>query len=410
MRLVGLVALLLALLSALLPASPAQGQSVGISPGSMEVEDAFRGTEYTELLLILNDSNRPVTFRLGATGEAGPWITFAPEGQPDQTIERVRAPANQQTRVLVKIRVPADAPNRAHTAEIDLTEVTSTAPGDDDGGGAGVNRGFSVSVSVNVTGTQRLAGNVFGAAVPDTEVGLPLRALAEFENTGNVVAEPEMLLVVRNEAGQEVGRLTKGDFSVAVGASDDLRAEWDTTGQQVGSYRVRLAVRLGGETIFSEVFNVRLEPEGFFTRRGELDSLTLTNAPQPGELATLVATFTNTGQIETVGAFRGQVYRDDVLVDTVESEELLVLTNEQVDFELFVPVPERGVYTVRGAVNYEGRETNERSIEFKVPPDLGSGGLFETWQIIAAAAIVAVLIIAAVFEARRRMRAGRSEP
>lgn len=394
------ISFLLALCALLFSGAPAQAQSIGISPGSLEVYSALRGGTYTQVLTIINGQSETLAFRLSPAGEAASWVTLYTEADPFVPISRIEAPPGQDTRFLVKVRVPETAPTRLHLAGVQI----QSAPVDEEEE-SGVTGGFLVDVSIDVTGTQHLAGILTDVSVPDTEVGLPIRALMTFANRSNVVAEPEIDLLIVNEAGSLVGGLTEEQLPVDVDAEADLRAEWPTADQQVGLYRVRVTVRLQETQIYQEPFDVQLWPEGTFTRQGELDSLELGNEPQPGGIAEVVAVFRNTGEIETLATFQGQVSRGDVLVGTASSQaEVLVLSGESEELAVFVDVPEKGKYTLEGLVNYEGKETDPRAVTFKVPPDLGSGFLGRPWWQWGIGSVLALVVVGVSTVEVRRWR------
>jgi len=403
-RLAALASLIVAAGAGLLMETRADAQSIGVSPGELQVADALRGGEYDRILTIINGRSEPLAFRLGLEGEAASWITFYDEQDLSQPLDRIDVPPGTDTRVLVQVAVPGEAPNRRHVGTI---LVQSVAPGeedgDDEGAEAGVTGGFAVDVLVDVTGTQRLEGILTGFTVRDTEVGLPFRARSIFKNTGNVVAEPEIQLVILDEGGLLAGGATVKQLPVKVDREASLKAEVETTGLRVGPYRIGAIVRLGEKEIFSQPFDVRLWPEGHFTRQGELERLDLTNAPNPGAAARLLAVFRNTGEVDTVATFLGEVYRDDVLIGTASSAELLVETELTIELDIIVPVDERGEYRVEGRVNFEGKETNSHSVTFKVPPDLGGGFLGRPWwQVIAGGFVAAAVVFAAAVEGRQR--------
>lgn len=400
---------MLAVAVCLLQTPATRAQSIGISPGSLEVNEALRGGEYSRPLTIINQQPEPLAFRLVVQGEAAAWVTLYDGADPSKPVRTVDVPAETDKTLTAKIVIPADAANRQFLAEIALESVAPGSEEEPEESGAAVTTGLALDVVINVTGTQRLAGTVSGVTVGDTEVGRLLRARMDFQNTGNVVVEPEVTLLVAAESGSVSGGNTTKQEPVPVEGSATLKAEWDTSGQQVGSYRALVTVRLAETQIYSESFDVRLVPEGTFSRVGELTSLTLTNTPFPGAVARVAAGFRNTGEIDTRAAFQGEVYRDGTLIDTASSVELFVETGAAVELEVFVPVTVKGKYTVKGAVNYEGKETEPGEITFDVPPDLGGDSLFGRpwWQLMIGFGVVAAAVLFVVDRGRWWKRPGQ---
>jgi hypothetical protein len=401
-RLASCALIITAALSALTVLSSAvEAQSIGISPGSLEVTSALRGARYSRTFTIINQQASPLVFDLSVTGEAADWVKLYDRADTSAPVDRIEVPPNTNGIVSVIVEVPPDAPNRRFIAEIGLQSATDDPEGDDSG--AAVAPGLALDVVIDVTGTQVLQGNIYDVQVRDTEIGLPLRARMDFENTGNVQAEPEIHMLVSNEAGEIVGDATTVADAIEVGARETIKGEWDTSGQPEGPYHLELSVLLDGEEVYAAPFDVRIWPRGTFTRQGELTSLRLDNRPYPGAVALLVAGFRNIGEIDTLAAFDGEVYRDGTLVGKATSTELLVEEGGAVELEVFVEVPERGKYRVEGVVNFEGKETAPMSVDFKVPPDLGSGFLFgrPLWQVAIGSFLVMTVAAAAGLEGRR---------
>lgn len=407
---------LAAALSAGLPTLPVHGQSIGVSPPELVVEDGFRGSEYRETFLVLNEQTVPIEFKLsvegpsvdrgtpiGGTvsdvGDASEWVT--PEDLSSEPIRRIRAAANETVSVVAHIRVPAEAANGTYRANIILEEVIASEV---EGSGQDVARSLVTQLRVDVVGDQRLEASIADVVLDPVEVGQPLRVRMALENTGNVELIPEVRLNILDAQGAPVDDVAQAHERVPVGASVSLATEWDTTGRLPGQYRVDVVVLVSGQQAYNREFPFELFPEGTFTRQGEFLSLELTNRPDPGAVASLIANFENTGKIDTLAKFVGRVFRGGELVDTIESTELLVQAGARGELEVFVPVEERGSYSVEGLINFEGHETETRTIEFKVPADLGAGGFPQTWQLIAIGAIVIVIVVAGALEVRRRRR------
>ncbi len=81
----GAIILLILTLVCLIPA-PLHAASIGVSPPSIEIAEAFRGTEYERTIRLFNADEQPGIFELGATGEIGSWVTFHDPPGPETTL------------------------------------------------------------------------------------------------------------------------------------------------------------------------------------------------------------------------------------------------------------------------------------------------------------------------------------
>jgi hypothetical protein len=385
-----------AALLALAALGSAGAQGIGVAPAMIELEDALRGAEYTNLLTVFNREESDLVAEVTGQGEAGQWASLRPLDDETTTLDSVVVAANSQTRVLLRVTVPPDAPNGPHEGSIGLQTVAPEGEGD--GGGTGATVGVGVALTINVTGTQNLTGEVLDMSADDVEVGYPLRVQTTFHNTGNVKAQPDIRLQVKDSLGTVVAEAAYGDTTVDSGATQAIHSEWDTTGAENGDYVAGVSVLLGGQAIDIRDLPFKILPPGTLTRQGDLESLTLENEPYPNGVAKIVATFRNTGQIDTRATFTGEVYHKSALIDSVSSQELLVEPRQSVALDAFADVLEAGTYTVTGKVNYEGKETEEKELTFAVVSP-GGGGDDELpiwlWAVIGGAALmVAVAIVA----------------
>lgn len=380
-----------AALLALVLLSPAGAQGIGAAPAIIELEDALRGGEYTNLLTVFNREESDLVAEVTGEGEAGQWASLHPLDDETATLDSISVPANSQTRVFLRITVPPDAPNGPHKGSIGLQTVAPEGEGD---GGATV--GVSVALTVNVTGTQNLTGEILDMSTDDVEVGYPLRIRTTFHNTGNVKAQPDIRLQVKDSLGTVVAETSYANTTVDPGQTQNIQSEWDTTGTQAGDYVAGVSILLGDQAIDIRDLPFKILPTGTLTRQGDLKSLTLENEPYANGVAKIVATFRNTGQIDTRATFLGEVYHMSAIIDTVSSQELLVEPRQSIALDAFADVQEAGTYTVKGKVNYEGKETESKELTFAVvsPGDGGDDELpIWLWAVIGCGALIAAVII-----------------
>jgi hypothetical protein len=370
----------------------AQG-GIGIGPVEVKLDDALRGSEYSRTLTIMNQRDSDLTFQFVKEGEAGEWASFYSADELATPLDTVLAPANTKTQVTLRISVPSDVPNGEHTGRIRVQSILEEQP---EGGAAGVSLGVASDLKINVTGTQNLTGTVQDMYTRDVEVGYPLRIYTKFQNTGNVRAQPNIAVQVKDAQAAKVGETSCADTTVEPAAIELIPCEWDTTGKQAGDYIAAVVISLGETQIDTRDLQFKILPVGTLTRQGVLEELTLENAPYPGAVAEINAHFRNTGEIDTRATFLGELYYKSALTDTLSAPERLVEPGEAVDLEAFVEVPKGGTYTVRGKVNFEGKETEEKELTFDVRGP-GGGGDDElplwVWVVIGGGSVVAAVVV-----------------
>ncbi|MBI5288582.1 MAG: hypothetical protein HY873_06375 [Chloroflexi bacterium] len=363
-------------------------EGIGVYPAVVAFADALRGGEYFRTVGIQNGGPIEHTYSFETSGDTAPWLTFV---SPDRAtdVNEVVVPPHGSIQVLVKAVVPPSAANGAYDGSIRVLTTTSVGP-DSENSGTGVRLGADVSVSVAVTGTQRIDGQFVDAGASDVESGYPLRIQSSLVNSGNVQVNAIIDVNIVDSAGNVVDHLTSTDQVLYPNERKQLITEWDTTGKTIGERTASISIKYGDLDLGTKDVRFNILPVGTFTRRAELADVHLANSPRAGELAKLVAVFTNTGQIETRGKFVGELYSGERLIAPLTSEEQLLLPGGTGDLEILTTVPEDGDYTVRGRINYEGRETDEQSFSFKVG---SSGGGVS--PLLIAAGLVAVFVVLA---------------
>jgi len=141
------------------------------------------------------------------------------------------------------------------------------------------------------------------------------------------------------------------------------------------------------------------------TRHGNLTSITYESEPAVGAVTKILATFVNTGGIDTMTRFTGEVYVDGNLVGTVESNELLVPIGASETLTSYLTIESTGKYAVKGHVEYEGRTTDTKELLFDVSGAAAKTGEKENSTnsipgFGAAGGLSAILVL--IFALRRR--------
>ena len=335
---------------------------IAVSPSKIEMDDVMKGAEPERVLTVFNTATYEDTFSLTVTGDISDWISFYRMDDPATPINNITIPAEDKAQVLVKFAIPADtAAGDGYTSKIYVQSIPPKA----EAGQAAVMIKMPVYVMINVTGTQTLAGTVESIATTDTEVNVPLKIRVEFRNTGNVVAKPTVNVDISRD-GAVVDSVTYSDKEVAPNRKETVRVEWDTAEIKSGDYVAKVSVLLGGEVLETKELPFKLFPPGELTRHGALNGIICEGEPAVGAVTKILSTFVNTGGIDTKARFAGEVYRDGNLIDTIESNELLVLMGASETLTSYLTIESPGSYVIKGHVEYEGRTTDTEELSFDV--------------------------------------------
>ena len=394
----GMLLLLILLLA--LPPAPVLAAGVGVSPTQIEIVDAFRGNEYQRTITVFNPSEHAGSLSFKATGEIADWVTFHHPDDPDTPVETIDLPAMisptqaGSARVLARFLVPDDAANRPYTGVL----YAETGPLTDGTGEQTVSLQVPVPVTISVTGTQILLGEVERIEARNTEIGLPLIIQVTFANKGNVVARPEIDVAITIE-DQTVGEFSYSDTEVRVDGRQVIEMEWDTAAAgKTGDYIAQVSIALGGENIRTSNVPFKIFPRGGLAAQGRMVSLSYEQPPALRTMAKIMADFENTGPVDVSARLVAEVYRDGTLVDIMESEEWLITAGEDESIPGYYRPDRPGEYVLRGHVAYGGKRTATQDLSFTIAGGSGGVPIPVLVGVGVAAAVVAYMVL------RRRKR------
>ena len=381
------------------------GIGLGVSPASITIEDAFKGGTYERTITVFNTGDETGAFGLTAEGECAGWISFYKEDVPDIPLTEIIIPGKDNAKVIVKFDIPPEIPNADYTStiyaqSIPMGNIT-------EGMGAMATIRIPSKVLIQVTGTQILKGTVKSITTMDIEIDYPLKIKVEFQNEGNVIAKPKIAVAITKAGGGElVDSFVHDETGVKPGEKDTITVLWNTTGRATGDYAANVAVSLGEELLSAKDLPFKVLPFGTLTRQGVLHSLTIEGEPLVNIVIKPVANFENTGEIDTMAKFKGEIYHEGNLLDVMESEEMFVEVGESGKLADYYKITEPGSYVIKGRVFYAGKETAEKEVSFDVPVpevEVESGTKTEIdYRIVAGLSILAIAAILLFLFIRKR--------
>lgn len=370
---------------------------LGVGPSVIEMTGLLRGEEYEGTIFAKYIGEGECVLQLSAVGDIDDWVSFYEPSDPTTPIESITTPAGEWTYILVKFKIPDDAPVGTATGTLYAATVAPEVES-----GQAVSLQGKVDVTITVTGMAILAGVVNNISTRDVEVGYPLHIKVGFQNTGNVVTAPQIDVKI-SEGNAAIDNLIFAETNVKPQSSETISVEWDTTGTEPGDYLARVAVSLGEEIISTKELNFSILPVGTLTRKGVFTELALQGEPKLGTITKVLASFFNTGRIDTKAKFIGEVYCDNELIDNLESEESLVPVGQEDTLTSYVKLERPGHYHIKGYINYEGKKTEVKEISFTLGGGTEGAGSFSLST--PAIAIIVILVGVIVYMALRRRKA-----
>ncbi|MDD5111448.1 MAG: ATPase domain-containing protein [Candidatus Altiarchaeota archaeon] len=391
---------LAALFCALLAASSAT--SIGVSPGSITLERMVRGGYGEKTIYLSNAGTDNLTLNIEADGELKNWLAFEPSGQ-------ITLLSKGAVPVTVKVSVPVNARNGLYTGNVMFSAVNlEKATGD--ASSARVMPGVIVRVSATVTGEEIYGYSIKSISVRDIEQNKPLEFVVTIENTGNVIARPNLTLSILDAERKELGRnLQHKESSVLPTVIREISIPMATKGLAVGSYHARITSDMGEEQM---VFFHILEP-GTLAIIGSLDQLNLNKIyVTPDETVIIEGQFTNDGESQIDKAkLMGESYLLDPssgtkeLIGVFESDLMTVPLGGQTVLTAYFTPKKAGQYSIEGFVVYSGKKSETKTTVLNV---LANPQKNTPYSYYIAAGMLVLIMIAAI--ARSRKPARRSVP
>lgn len=399
MRVISKIIIMILLVSTLTTCTiNVQGPGLGVGPSFIILDNAVRNETYQQTMFVFNEDERDANIVLETEGDIISWVEFfeysANGNYSDAVIiTSVFVPSQGYRQVSANIVIPADAASKQYNGYIVAT-LEPISNETDNGTSSSVHLGIPVPVSINVTGDQIIEVNVTRLEIDDEEeVNRPCKIHVGFENTGNVVAEPVVEILITKD-DMYIDKLTySGQIRQGRIATYDMT--WDTTGRPSGVYNAFFDITLNGKSILQENKTVKLLPTGTYTRNGTLFEITYDGELKKGNLIKIISVFRNTGEVEVNAKFVGEVYRDGELIQKLESIEKSVPRYIQKSFITYLTIGEDGDYSINGYCVYDGIETSAYELEFTVGAKgifgITSGALFSNFGIVLL--IMAILLI-----------------
>jgi hypothetical protein len=378
---------------------PVNAYGVALGPTELQISDVLRGTSIERSVTLYNLGEAASSIDLTAQGDAAAWTRFYDGNVKGTPITSIDLKARENRPLIIQVSVPSDAANGIYNTTIHAVIKPPEATKSQLGVSAILEA--TMTLTMTVTGEQKMEGTVEYITVDDTEVNFPLPIRVLFKNSGNVAANPKITATISGKSGT-IDTITDSGTQVNAGKSEPIVVRWTKTNIEPGNYSADIAVNLGESQIASKKVPFIIVPTGTLSRQGNLTSLAYTGDPIPGSILKITGTFENNGKIETKAKMVGEVYRDGTLVDSIASDELSVPINDHGELVYYLKGTTEGSYQVKAYVLYEGKKTEQKEISIKVSKTGGSanspsGGKSPLLPGLAVLAIFGSLVLASFF-------------
>ncbi|MDG6219293.1 MAG: hypothetical protein QCI00_07620 [Candidatus Thermoplasmatota archaeon] len=340
---------------------------ITVMPGAINLGDVVKGTYYTRQITIINSGEEPIGIALSSEGLLASYITFSQDSDFSYTFDYLNV--SKKENVLVRFFIPLTFPSGFFNTTIYVKTADFFDKDNNNTQTSSIYLSFPICVTLNATGEVNLSGEITYLEIKDNEVGYPILFHIGFLNKGNVIAFPAIYINI-SRGSWYIDNLKHSQTWIDSGRGEIIAIEWDTENREPGAYDARVTIVLDENIIEDQNLSFQILPRGSLTRNGELQNLSFSGNLQVGNTIKIIASFKNTGGIETTAKLIGEVYIDDNLVDSIESDGYLVKTGRASELISYYKLVELGQYTINGYVLYEGNQTSIKTISFQMGDEL----------------------------------------
>lgn len=256
--------LVYAALLALLGITPMSALAIGQVTDPIVINDALRGEEFQEEMIIINTESRDITISLSADGDIANWASFYKTDDLTTPVESVDLTAEERLNLIVVFTIPEDVENGEYTGIIGVSEKVEAD--DSQETVSTLTQRIDREATINVSDNENV--ELILSVIPesyDLKAGDPLIMRVIYDNQGNISVKPQIDFKIKNieteevvynvifpypEEADRVKPATQHEIPQFEVATDDLAA---------GKYFVQMDALHNGENIATTDFNITIE-------------------------------------------------------------------------------------------------------------------------------------------------------
>ncbi len=352
--------------------------------------NVIRGQQFDTLVTVNNPSSDEAIYSIKADDKIIDWVSFYMENQSSQ-ISQIAVPAASSNSFIARFNIPKGASNGKYTSFIYVETLSNESVL---GNSSSLSIKIPITTSLEVVGSQFLTGKVINITTTDTEINRLLRIKTEFQNTGDVKATPRIEVTFKKN-GVEIANFVHNTTSVDVDSTLTIDSDCDTTGQTVGDYVANVKVYLNDKVIKEKDIDFKILERGTLTADGKVINSSSPETANSGTVSKIEAEFMNTGEIDLKAKISGEVYSNNELVDTLQSDEVLVKIGETETLTAYFKPTKEGTYLIKSNVVYEGKKEplNDMSINVAGSTVTGMATSPGIYEILSNNVVIVIIII-----------------
>ena len=238
---------------------PFSASALGLVTEPILVENALRGNEYQETLIMVNTEDKITRLEFTSDGQTKEWVSFFKTNDTETAISEIEIPAKAKMEVLAIFSVPEDTPNGEYKGSIGVVTIPATGDEQDESYST-VNQRIDNEVTIIITDNEIINLNI--SVIPksyDINPGDPLEIRFIYDNQGNISLSPQMDLKISHD-GKTIHNVIypypEGEGAVKPSAQHEIPTiTIPTAGFSEGKYRAEMKFLHNGESILEKDFS-----------------------------------------------------------------------------------------------------------------------------------------------------------
>ena len=338
------------ILAVILLSAAAGAVSIGISPGRVKFDSVLKDGYAERTVTISTGSDEDLLATIKPDPRVAEWVKF----EPNETSFVVSKAKPYLLKIIVE--PPEDLPTGNYSGAIEV--ITEGIVGPSGRAGASIKTAVSLTLNLEVSGTQIVKCRSGGFSFNDAEVGFPFEMGATVINDGNVRLTPTIKINVWDQSQEKLifTRDLAGDTVLPTTQRRTLRAIANNLAE--GQYWVDIKIPECDAGFFNTFSVVE---KGAIVDKGELaDLINLNPKSFTNDTVQVIAKFQNLGPRSVNAFFKGTIRLDDKIVRIITTDEILVPAGEFGDFDIFFTPEVAGRYVLSGRVVYNKKLTFEK--------------------------------------------------
>lgn len=358
---------------------------ISLRPASIEIPNMVQGGYYeTEFLLNVNSQEDTLVEMKLDDSAINKWIKFEPEETSfyvsennPKTIKMIIEPgdsvANGNYEGALRFSIKSDQTPEGQTSVI-------------------IEPGLVSKLNITITSNRVTDCRVVDAKISNVEIFDPLNLDVSIYNNGNIDAKPEIQYTITNKDDKEEITGQKNNEIVRPTQRKTITEEIEQS-LKPGQYFIN--VKVPNCQDYSKLLTFDILEWGSTSSQLTFTSLYPENVwNNAGDKIKIHALAKNTGtQLIKEAQFVGTIELDGELIEVIATKSRQINPGEEIAFEIEFNPKKAGKYFIQGTMQYDGKETFEKTTPINVNPQEEKGITTENVLLFLAIAIVVALLL-----------------